>query len=151
MTPGQKWYSEKRKDPRWQKKRLEVMERDEWTCQQCFGSETTLNVHHRWYERGHDPWDYPDECFLTLCEDCHGNETADMPSAEHLLVVALKRRFLSGDLHSLAVGFERLKMPHAAEYTACAIADTLQNPELMEALMERYAEFCHARSRKAAA
>ena len=28
-------YTEKLKDPRWQKKRLEILERDNWECQDC--------------------------------------------------------------------------------------------------------------------
>ena len=67
-------YSQKLRDPRWQKVRLQIFERDGWKCQQqgC-GSrpETPLAVHHKRYERGREPWDYPLENFLTLCEKCH--------------------------------------------------------------------------------
>jgi hypothetical protein len=35
-------YSDKLKDPRWQKKRLEVFERDGWCCQCCGDSESPL-------------------------------------------------------------------------------------------------------------
>jgi hypothetical protein len=64
-------FFKKYKDPRWQKKRLEIMERDEFSCLDCGDSEKTLNVHHKWYEKDTAPWDYPDECYETLCEDCH--------------------------------------------------------------------------------
>lgn len=50
-----KKYLEKLKDPRWQKKRLKVFERDEWTCQCCNDTESTLNVHHRYYKHNADP------------------------------------------------------------------------------------------------
>lgn len=30
-----------------------------------------LNVHHKVYYRNQDLWDYPDDCLVTLCEDCH--------------------------------------------------------------------------------
>lgn len=30
-----------------------------------------LNVHHKIYYRNRDLWDYPDDCLVTLCEDCH--------------------------------------------------------------------------------
>lgn len=81
----QKWkpYAEKLRDPRWQKKRLEVMERDGFTCQNCGDKESTLNVHHWYYAAGNDPWDYPDEALATLCEDCHDT------------IESLKVRFLS--------------------------------------------------------
>lgn len=43
-------YYEMLKDPRWQKKRLEIMERDEFACRDCGDKESTLNVHHTYYE-----------------------------------------------------------------------------------------------------
>lgn len=67
-------YFEKLRDPRWQRKRLEVMQRDEFTCQSCFDSGSTLNVHHRVYIKGNEPWDYPVENLVTLCESCHSDE-----------------------------------------------------------------------------
>ena len=30
-----------------------------------------LNVHHTIYYRNRNLWDYPDDCLVTLCEDCH--------------------------------------------------------------------------------
>lgn len=30
-----------------------------------------LNVHHKIYYRNHELWDYPDDCLVTLCENCH--------------------------------------------------------------------------------
>jgi hypothetical protein len=64
-------YFEKLRDPRWQKKRLKVMERDNWTCQICNVKESTLNVHHTAYIG--DPWDIPDRKLVTFCEQCHKN------------------------------------------------------------------------------
>lgn len=59
------------KDPRWQKLRLKVMERDEFKCRQCNSGDTTLNVHHHWYEKDGNVWDSPMQALVTLCEDCH--------------------------------------------------------------------------------
>lgn len=64
-------YAEKLKDPRWQKKRLQILERDHWMCQNCYDTKSTLHVHHLDYEKGFDPWEYPDFYLLTLCEKCH--------------------------------------------------------------------------------
>lgn len=69
-------YLEKLKDPRWQKKRLEILNRDEWTCRSCESITKTLHVHHCEYEWGREPWDYPDEQLVTLCFECHEAETA---------------------------------------------------------------------------
>ena len=40
-------YDELLKDPRWQRKRLEAMQADKFTCQMCFRSDKPLNVHHK--------------------------------------------------------------------------------------------------------
>lgn len=67
-------YSDKLKDPRWQRKRLKIMERDEFMCQSCYDSENTLYVHHKFYIYGKEPWEYPDELLVTLCDACHKTE-----------------------------------------------------------------------------
>lgn len=67
-------YSQKLRDPRWQKLRLLIMERDGWQCQSstCRSPENTpLHVHHREYLPGREPWEYPPENLVTLCERCH--------------------------------------------------------------------------------
>jgi 5-methylcytosine-specific restriction endonuclease McrA len=63
-------YSEKLRDPRWQKKRLHILERDNWTCILCGAKEKPLQVHHVLYLKI-NPWDYPDHLLQTLCDDCH--------------------------------------------------------------------------------
>ena len=64
-------YSQKLKDPRWQKKRLEILERDGWACRICDEGKTTLHVHHLQYHKGKDPWESEDHDLLTMCEYCH--------------------------------------------------------------------------------
>lgn len=65
-------YYEQLKDPRWQKKRLQIFQRDKWTCQSCFTANgNTLHVHHGYYEKGKMAWEYEDETLHTVCEDCH--------------------------------------------------------------------------------
>lgn len=64
-------YSEQLKDPRWQRKRLEIMDRDGWACRRCNSTTKTLNVHHIEYFGRLEPWNYPDHMLITLCEDDH--------------------------------------------------------------------------------
>jgi hypothetical protein len=64
-------YADKLKSPRWQKKRLEIMSRDKFTCKMCGDYETELHVHHKEYIDGNDPWDYPNSLLITLCSHCH--------------------------------------------------------------------------------
>jgi hypothetical protein len=64
-------YAEKLLDPRWQKKRLEVMERAGFECESCGAGDKTLTVHHSYYEWGLEPWEYPNESLHCFCQPCH--------------------------------------------------------------------------------
>jgi hypothetical protein len=70
-------YLEKFKDPRWQKRRLEILERDGFACRACGDGASTLHVHHVMYRQGRDPWEYPACMLLTLCELCHKPGTTE--------------------------------------------------------------------------
>lgn len=74
---GKKSYYELLKHPNWQRKRLEVLQRANFECENCGSKEATLNVHHSYYEKGFAPWEYPDESLHCLCEDCH-KQTQDI-------------------------------------------------------------------------
>lgn len=62
-------YSDLLKDPRWQKKRLEIFQMDQFKCTRCGDSERPLHVHHFRYTG--NPWEAPNENLATICEDCH--------------------------------------------------------------------------------
>ena len=75
-------YQRKLKDPRWQQRRLHLFQSANWECQEpacerslktefCGEPPASLHVHHLYYERNKDPWDYPDEAFMVLCDSCH--------------------------------------------------------------------------------
>jgi hypothetical protein len=64
-------YSKKLRDPRWQKKRLDILNRDNFACVLCEATTEELQVHHENYRRGADPWDYDDAELHTLCKSCH--------------------------------------------------------------------------------
>lgn len=63
-------YSEKLKDPRWQRLRLKKMEASNWSCQCCDNKEKTLHIHHKIYKKC-EPWEYELHELECLCEDCH--------------------------------------------------------------------------------
>jgi hypothetical protein len=64
-------YYELLKHPLWQRKRLEVLQREQFRCEQCEADDKMLHVHHTYYERGLKPWEYPTESLRALCADCH--------------------------------------------------------------------------------
>lgn len=88
-------YAEKLRDPRWQRRRLEIFQRDDWRCQSCGDRTKTLCVHHRWYEG--EPWEAPDAALLTLCEECHEAEGAARQADERALLDLLRQHFLQSD------------------------------------------------------
>lgn len=63
-------YWKKLKDPRWQKKRLEILARDNFTCCDTGATEEELHVHHCYYAKG-APWETPNEYLLTLSVSAH--------------------------------------------------------------------------------
>lgn len=67
-------YQQKLLDPRWQKKRLEVMELNGFECQSCGSTTDTLHVHHRQYLKGREPWEYHWGQLECLCDKCHKDE-----------------------------------------------------------------------------
>jgi hypothetical protein len=64
-------YSELLRHPLWQKRRLEILQRDGFACRLCEAEGRPLNVHHVYYVNGRPPWEYPAFALITLCEECH--------------------------------------------------------------------------------
>lgn len=64
-----KSYADKLRDPRWQKKRLEILQLSEFCCISCGDSESELHVHHLVYEKGKEPWE--SQYLIPVCKACH--------------------------------------------------------------------------------
>ncbi len=87
------WY----RHPLWQKKRLEVMQRDGFRCVRCGTDSQLLHVHHNYYVKGRKPWEYPNYAYQTLCEDCHP-KTANTQLVLRRIIGALR----GGDMGATA-------------------------------------------------
>lgn len=97
-------YREKLRDPRWQRKRLEVLQRDKWRCTECRVDDKPLHVHHVYYEKGKDPWDYPNEAFVALCDQCHDEEHAQLEYNKAGLIEEFQKMGFTGkDMDYLAM------------------------------------------------
>jgi hypothetical protein len=83
-----KTYSEKLQHPKWQEKRLGILNRDEFTCQYCGDTETMLHVHHIAYSG--DPWTVDDKFLITLCSNCHKMEEEQIKEAIPTTIKKLK-------------------------------------------------------------
>ena len=66
-------YKSKLSDPRWQTLRDKVFTEFGKKCNRCKAA-TCLNVHHKTYLNGKEPWDYPLMNFEVLCDKCHAKE-----------------------------------------------------------------------------
>lgn len=88
-TKKKKSYWDKLQDRRWQKKRTEIMQRDNFCCQypNCPSTTSMLDVHHKAYLRNTDPWDYPEYCLITLCREHHEVEQNRMERA-HMAITS---------------------------------------------------------------
>jgi hypothetical protein len=70
-------YSKLLKKKEWKQKRLEILNRDDFTCQDCLRKDIggkNLQVHHNYYIFGKLPWEYNDDAYITLCRYCHMKE-----------------------------------------------------------------------------
>lgn len=91
-------YSEKLKHPNWQKKRLEILQRDNFTCQLCTDTETELHVHHLKYTG--EPFEAPNEDLQTLCKRCHKLETFYNKRNDSIISIVKLDTVLIGKLKS---------------------------------------------------
>lgn len=76
FTKTQEPYSTLLERREWGAKRTRVLARDNYTCQRCGrheGCGVALQVHHKHYIIGLDPWEYKDSELVTLCECCHNS------------------------------------------------------------------------------
>ncbi len=78
-------YSDLLKHPEWQRKRLEILDRAGFECEDCGDKTTTLHVHHGYYEKGLKPWEYPDESLHCLCAPCHEREQQKLARLHRLI------------------------------------------------------------------
>jgi hypothetical protein len=78
-------YAEQLKSPKWQKKRLEILERDNYMCVNCMDEESQLHVHHGYYSKDKMLWEYKDFTLHTLCGTCHENAHKDLNHIKYLI------------------------------------------------------------------
>lgn len=129
-------YADKLRDPRWQKRRLEIMQRDKFRCVECSDDKNMLHVHHTRYLKNTDPWDYPNCLLTTLCESCHqALHSGVLSGVEHLQYVFEERESPSAFLPCLGFAVEQV-MDRSATLTAnewieCGRAFTAKIEEIL--------------------
>lgn len=130
-------YSDKLKDPRWQRLRLRVLERDEWRCQECGDTKDTLHVHHTYYKG--EPWDAPIEALRTLCAPCHDDEYHQRPEIQKHIDWATKQM---GLMDAIGLSGALCKMiqenPEIASGLVDAIGFLVDHPDEIPPLAKRF-------------
>lgn len=127
---AKKTYAEKLKDPRWQKKRLEVLSDAEFQCELCGDTESTLHVHHKQYIKGHDVWEYEREQLACLCESCHENQHDLETRFQDLLSrIPIDGPGCKDEVYYLLAGFLglQIEMNYVYEKTLYAYGDEASN------------------------
>lgn len=114
-------YYELLQHPKWQEKRLVIMNRAGFKCEWCLVEDRKLNVHHTYYEKDAKPWEYPDGSLLCLCDPCHrsAHEISDHSkrlissiAARHGTELGLHR--LTGYMEAMSVDQGLQREPRAA-------------------------------------
>lgn len=95
-------YSAKLRKPQWQKKRLKILERDNYACRLCGDTYTELQIHHLEYSKTGNPWDVEDRALTTLCCHCHA-ATEFLKKEVSVSVATINARKINGQNEVLAV------------------------------------------------
>lgn len=112
-------YARQYKDPRWQRKRLEIMQRDCFACVECGDKKSTLNVHHIRYLKDVPVWAHPPWLLVTLCESCHEAIHDGEPSTgERLYHVARSVGMTHDDFEWLEHAFFQCVYTHEGRLTS---------------------------------
>lgn len=97
-------YTEKLKNPKWQRRRLEILQRDEFRCRLCNDDKTELHVHHKKYNG--DPWDSEDDDLVTVCKYCHLVYESVKEFYKNVSLYKVKRTATDVALHLTAFGID---------------------------------------------
>jgi hypothetical protein len=100
-------YRQKLASPFWQRKRLEIMRRDEFACRFCGDKTEEQHIHHTVYLSGKEPWEYDDQYLLTLCHACHLEEERFKSNDPFLIGMLTMTGLSRRQLYALSVSLRR--------------------------------------------
>lgn len=125
-------YYELLSDPRWQHKKTDILQRDNFTCQHCGRKDRTLHVHHLLYDKDAKPWEYDNKNLITLCDVCHENDTEESRES-YALFLETKRKFEE-------FGFSHCIFNSILEDLSNYIEDSIENGEKNKRIVESFLE-----------
>ena len=120
------------KSPKWQKKRLEILQRDEFKCTFCESDDKQLHVHHIYYLKGKKPWEYDNDMYKTLCDECHDLHHRFIEPVYENLNVKVRKQDLYYEVTALIMMLERNKNNSIQDPALILI----QNPEYLDKIYQ---------------
>ena len=94
-------YAEKLRDVRWKRRRDDLLRRSNYTCCECgtplISGTMDLQVHHVVYIAALDPWQYPDELLVVVCDWHHRERQA----VEQAIYAAVGKHLATLDVHEM--------------------------------------------------
>lgn len=110
-----------------------------------------MHVHHLSYE-GDSPWDTPTEGLITLCKDCHDDETKIASGERRLFLEAFRKNgWMAAQFNEVACdvyGYPPLHFMPDVESAILAAAYRI--PTVRKALVDAYWAYLRERRRKKA-
>ena len=134
-------YSELLKHPKWQKMRLKILERDDFTCQICENTEKTLHVHHRFYWSGNKPWDYEESELVTLCEDCHKVESDNIQYESECIALSFRNRFFSDQIGMIWKVIKKSKFHENSEVICALLCAFFSDVKFQKKILKEFGKF----------
>lgn len=138
--PEKLTYWEKLKDPRWLKRREEILDRDGHSCT-CCHSEERLQVHHQYYIKDREPWDYPEWALVTYCEE-HHKESHPIDAKERTMFEMVMENFCGDNPIPDWWVYELSKAARAAREVGMRSEELTEASELLRYTLDNIAREC---------
>lgn len=133
-------YSKKLSHPKWQKRRLERLSEENFSCQICNNENEELHVHHLYYDKDKDVWEYPNKALIVLCKTHHDYEHSIEMDVKNDLFDSFKRAgFTNSSLLHIIIGLRAMKyQPASPNLVAHAIGNMFSNNSDFKATYEKF-------------
>jgi hypothetical protein len=93
------------------------------------------------YLKDTEPWDYPDDYYMTLCQNCHKSEGAKSQSAIESLIYSARVRFLSDQISDLSLAINGIPRFGILDVEMSVISWALTNKDILKKLKDEYFEY----------
>lgn len=135
------FYSELLKSPLWQKKRLEILSRDNWQCYACHDEDEMLVVHHKYYDKEKMPWEYKNSAYITLCNTCHNQWHRDEKKLYSDIIENIKRSEIDIlDFYEVSEAVRDVKLKDTQLRTIKALVHILSDEKAMLVILQLYSD-----------